>query len=163
MGAHAPPTSSQFAHLNTMNKKHTLVLRRTYGAQGTNGTIYYNGEKICHTIELPWRNNLRRLSCIPEGRYKLMKRTYTKHREQIGIPAVLGREAILIHPANNALKELHGCIAPVTTLTGEGTGTESRKALEVLKALVYSLWDMEQEVFLVIGEYADRQIRESAK
>lgn len=126
----------------------TLVLRRIYGAQGTNGTIYYNGEKVCHTIELPWRNNLKRLSCIPEGRYKLAKRVYRKHGEQIGVVNVLHREGILFHAANNALNKLHGCIAPVTTLTGEGTGTESRKALAELKALVYSLWDMGEEVWL---------------
>lgn len=133
-----------------MKTKHTLVLRRIYGEQGTNGTIYFQGEKICHTIELPDRNNTPRLSCIPEGRYKLEKRKYTKHGEQIGIPAVLGREAILIHAANNAMKQLLGCIAPVTTLTGEGRGAESGKALDKLKALVYSLWDMGDEVFLVI-------------
>lgn len=134
-----------------MSKKHTLVLRRKYGAQGTNGTIYYRGEKICHTIELRWLNNIQRLSCIPEGRYKLAKRVYPKNGEQIGIPHVLGREAILIHAANNAMKELRGCIAPVTTLTGEGTGTESHKALAQLKALVYSLWDMGGEVYLRIN------------
>lgn len=133
-----------------MKTNRTLVLRRIYGEQGTNGTIYFQGEKICHTIELPDRNNIRRISCIPEGRYKLEKRKYTKHGEQIGIPAVLGREAILIHAANNAMKELLGCIAPVTALTAEGIGTESRKALEKLKALVYSLWDMGDEVFLLI-------------
>ncbi|MBD1422912.1 DUF5675 family protein [Sphingobacterium chuzhouense] len=135
-----------------MALKSTLVLRRTYGEQGTNGTIYFDGEKICHTIELPWRNNLQRLSCIPEGCYKLEKRKYTKHGEQIGIPAVLGREAILIHAANNAMKQLLGCIAPVTTLTGEGTGDESAKALEKLKSLVYNLWEQGDEVFLLIRE-----------
>lgn len=133
-----------------MKTKHTLVLRRIYGEQGTNGTIYFQNEKICHTIELPDRNNIQRISCIPEGRYKLEKRKYTKHGEQIGIPAVLNREAILIHAANNAMKELLGCIAPVTSLIGEGAGTESGKALGQLKALVYSLWDMGDEVFLVI-------------
>jgi len=135
-----------------MALKSTLVLRRTYGEQGTNGTIYFNGEKICHTIELPWRNNLQRLSCIPTGCYRLEKRKYTKHGEQIGIPAVLGRESILIHAANNAMKELLGCIAPVTELTGEGRGTESRKALVKLKALVYGLWEKGDEVFLVIRD-----------
>ena|SRR5690606_11541692 len=133
-----------------MSKKHTLVLQRKYGAQGTNGSITFDGEHICHTIELPWRNNTPRLSCIPEGRYLLQKKRYSKHGEQIGIPAVLGREAILIHAANDAARELHGCIAPVTTLTGDGRGSESRKALDKLKALVYSLWDMEEEVFLLI-------------
>ncbi|ERJ61229.1 DUF5675 family protein [Sphingobacterium paucimobilis] len=133
-----------------MNNQHTLHLRRIYGERGTNGTISYQGEQICHTIELPWRNNMQRMSCIPTGRYKLVKRTYTKHGEQIGIPNVLGREAILIHAANDAQRELLGCIAPVTELTGEGTGSESRKALGELKALVYGLWDMGGEVYLVI-------------
>ncbi|WP_294186636.1 DUF5675 family protein [uncultured Sphingobacterium sp.] len=133
-----------------MKKKHILLLQRTYGAQGTNGTITYQGEVICHTIELPDRNNIPRISCIPIGHYKLEKRRYPKHGEQIGIPIVLGREAILIHAANNASKELQGCIAPVTTLTGEGRGDYSGKALAKLKALVYSLWDMGDEVYLNI-------------
>lgn len=133
-----------------MSDTHILVLQRIYGAQGTNGTITYMGEQICHTIELPWQNNRPRESCIPEGRYKLAKTIYPRHGEQIGIPAVLGREAILIHKANNAMKQLRGCIAPVTTLTGEGQGDESGKALGKLKALVYSLWDMGGEVYLLI-------------
>ncbi len=133
-----------------MKTKHILLLQRKYGAQGTNGTITYQGEEICHTIELPDRNNIPRISCIPIGQYKLEKRRYAKHGEQIGIPHVLGREAILIHAANNALRELQGCIAPVTTLTGEGRGDYSGKALAKLKALVYSLWDMGDEVYLNI-------------
>ncbi len=133
-----------------MKTKHILLLQRKYGAQGTNGTITYQGEEICHTIELPDRNNIPRISCIPIGQYKLEKRRYPKHGEQIGIPIVLGREAILIHAANDALRELQGCIAPVTTLTGEGRGDYSGKALAKLKALVYSLWDMGDEVYLNI-------------
>lgn len=133
-----------------MAVQHTLLLQRKYGAQGTNGTVSYQGEHICHTIELPDLNNLPRISCIPVGRYRLEKRRYPRHGEQICIPNVLGREAILIHAANNALRELQGCIAPVTTLTGEGTGDYSGKALAKLKALVYSLWDMGDEVYLNI-------------
>ncbi|MDR3007169.1 MAG: DUF5675 family protein [Sphingobacterium sp.] len=133
-----------------MKTKHILLLQRKYGAQGTNGTITFQGEEICHTIELPDRNNIPRISCIPIGQYKLEKRRYPKHGEQIGIPIVLGREAILIHAANDALKELQGCIAPVTTLTGEGRGDYSGNALAKLKALVYSLWDMGDEVYLNI-------------
>ncbi|MFD2904220.1 DUF5675 family protein [Sphingobacterium anhuiense] len=133
-----------------MKIKHILLLQRIYGAKGTNGTITYKGEHICHTIELPDRNNIPRISCIPIGQYKLEKRRYPRHGEQIGIPHVLGREAILIHAANDALKELLGCIAPVTTLTGEGKGDFSGKALAKLKALVYEMWDKGEEVYLVI-------------
>lgn len=133
-----------------MNTKHVLLLQRKYGAWGTNGSLTYLGEHICHTIELPDRNNIPRISCIPTGQYKLEKRRYPRHGEQIGIPHVLGREAILIHAANDALRELQGCIAPVTTLTGEGRGDHSGKALAKLKELVYSLWDMGDEVYLNI-------------
>lgn len=133
-----------------MRSKHTLTLLRKYGAEGTNGTIMYAGEQICHTIELPDRNNMRRISCIPPGHYKLEKIRYRRHGEQIGIPHVLGRNGILIHAANHAQRELLGCIAPVTTLTGEGQGLGSVEALARLKALVYSLWDMGDEVYLRI-------------
>jgi len=133
-----------------MSNRHTLKLLRKYGAEGTNGTITFNGEHICHTIELPDRNNIQRISCIPIGQYKLEKIRYQRHGEQIGIPNVLNREGILIHAANNAKDELLGCIAPVTSLTGEGQGTESGKALAKLKALVYCLWDMGDEVYLSI-------------
>ncbi|WP_390881651.1 DUF5675 family protein [Sphingobacterium pedocola] len=112
--------------------------------------MYFLGEPICHTIELPWQDNTPNKSCIPEGRYKLEKRVYPKNGEQVGIPSVQGREAILIHAANNAATEIRGCIAPVTTLTGEGTGDESAKALKELKSLVYGLWDMGAEVYLEI-------------
>lgn len=133
-----------------MVTKHILHLQRIYGEQGTNGKVTFQGEKICHSIELPWRNNIQQISCIPAGQYRLEKRNFKKHGEQIAIPVVKGREAILIHAANNALKELRGCIAPVTYLSGEGKGAESKKALDKLKSLVYSLWDMEAEVFLHI-------------
>ncbi|MGB3065337.1 DUF5675 family protein [Sphingobacterium thalpophilum] len=133
-----------------MKMRHTLKLLREYGAEGTNGTVTYNGEHICHTIELPDRNNMPRISCIPPGQYKLEKCRYRRHGEQIGIPNVIGREAILIHAANDAKKELLGCIAPVTSLTGEGQGIGSRQALAKLKALVYCLWDMGDEVYLSI-------------
>ena len=80
----------------------------------------------------------------------LKKKKFHRHGEQIGILNVLNREAILIHVANDAQKELMGCIAPVTKLTGLGKGSESLKALNKLKALVYSLWDMGEEVQLLI-------------
>ncbi|QQD12382.1 DUF5675 family protein [Sphingobacterium sp. UDSM-2020] len=75
-----------------MSTKQILHLQRIFREQGSKGILTFEGEVICRTIELPWRNNLERLSCIPVGSYKLEKRKYTGHGEQIGIPAVLGRE-----------------------------------------------------------------------
>ena len=109
-----------------------VVLQRTYYTDGTHGTIFVNGSAICHTIELPWLNNQRRVSCIPEGSYRLRKRYNTKFKWHLVLETVKGRSGILIHPANDAKKELLGCIAPVLYHTGIGKGVYSRRSLDLL-------------------------------
>ena len=56
----------------------------------------------------------------------------------------------MIHPANNAQKELRGCIAPVTKLSGPGLGLMSRKAFTKLKDLVYKALDNKESVELIV-------------
>jgi hypothetical protein len=56
----------------------------------------------------------------------------------------------LIHPANNAQKELKGCIAPVSFLTGAGRGTKSRIVFDKLLVMVYKSLDKNEPVFLNI-------------
>jgi len=114
-----------------------LVLSRTYHAQGTNGQLLLRSERLCYTIELPWLNNQPQVSCIPEGRYELEKRYSTKFGVHLQVMNVPGRELILIHPANDALQELKGCIAPVLVLTGDGRGERSCAALSILKERVF--------------------------
>ena len=63
---------------------------------------------------------------------------------------VPNRSLILVHPANDAVKELKGCIAPVSKLIAEGKGTESRKALEKIIALATTAFDQSKQVFLTI-------------
>ena len=109
-----------------------VVLQRTYYPNGTNGTLFVNDEEICHTIELPWLNNQRRVSCIPEGSYRLRKRYNEKFKWHLALEAVKGRSGILIHPANDAKRELLGCIAPVLYHTGIGKGVYSRRSLDLL-------------------------------
>ena len=114
-----------------------LVLQRHYFPSGINGALFLNNKEICKTIELPWKENLRRISCIPEGTYFVKKRFSPKFKWHIEIKNVKNRDLILFHPANNALKELNGCIAPVSELTGEGKGIRSRIAFERLKEIVF--------------------------
>ncbi len=126
-----------------------LVLIRRYHADGTNGTIYLNEQLQCHTIELPWKDNQPKVSCIPEGRYRLRKRYSQRFKHHILIEGVAGRAYILIHPANDARKELKGCIAPVSVLTGAGKGNRSRIAFEKLRACVYQAL-LTETVFITI-------------
>lgn len=118
-----------------------IQLIRKYFEKGVNGVLIFEGVELCKTIELPWRKNLPRISCIPEGIYDVRKRYSPKFRWHFEIRGVVGRQNILIHPANDALKELKGCIAPVLCETGEGKGNSSRLALERLKNHLYPLLD----------------------
>ena len=127
-----------------------LVLNRIYFPDGTQGILEWNGTIVCYTIELPWLGNQRRISCIPEGEYILQKRFSPKFRWHFLLMDVLGRDLILIHPANDAKLELLGCIAPVTKNTGIGKGSASRKALAKLKALTKKAFEQNEEVILKI-------------
>src|SRR6476660_3545962 len=97
-----------------------LHLTRTYYANGTNGMLFHHSNFICFTIELPWLNNEPMHSCIPEGRYQLFIRYSQKFQTHFLLGDVPGRSLVLIHPANDAVKELKGCIAPVMSLAGPG-------------------------------------------
>jgi hypothetical protein len=127
-----------------------LVLSRTYFPDGTNGKLECEGKFICCTIELPWKNNEKRVSCIPEGKYLLRKRYSRKFQWHIEVVDVKKRSFILLHPANNALKELNGCIAPVTKLSGPGLGLQSRQAFAKVKNLVYKALDCSETVSLIV-------------
>ncbi len=128
-----------------------LELIRTYDPHGTNGEIIY---RVCNSIELPWLQNQRNISCIPEGRYELKERYTPQRGTHLIVTDVPKRSGILFHPANNALTELLGCIAPVTTHTGPGKGSQSRLANDKLKALVLEALERNEKVFITIKSKA---------
>ena len=127
-----------------------LLITRTYFPEGTNGKLECEGKLICYTIELPWKNNETKVSCIPEGKYFIRKRYSNKFKWHLEVVDVKSRSFILFHPANNALKELNGCIAPVTKISGAGLGLMSRKAFAKLKTIVYKALDEKQRVLIII-------------
>lgn len=127
-----------------------LELSRTYFPDGTNGKLECEGKFICNTIELPWKKNETKVSCIPEGEYFIKQRYSNKFKWHLEIVNVKNRSLILFHPANNALRELKGCIAPVTKLSGPGLGLMSRKAFAKFKDLVYKALDKDESVALLV-------------
>lgn len=127
-----------------------LVLDRKYFPMGTNGVLMLDSMALCHTIELPWKENQSQISCIPEGEYQLAKRFSEKLKWHLQVLKVPNRDLILFHPANNALMELKGCIAPVTLITGPGTGLQSKIVFNKLISLVYPVLHKNETVFLII-------------
>lgn len=107
-----------------------ILLERTYLKNGTHGVLSIDQKQICFTIELPWKQNAVRKSCIPEGEYTIRKRYSEKFKWHYIIEKVPNRSLILIHPANDAMKELLRCIAPVSQIVEEGKGIQSKLAMQ---------------------------------
>lgn len=85
--------------------------------QGTYGVLTAAG-LAWNTLELPWRGNRRKLSCIPAGQYHCALVRSPRFGRVYHVQDVPGRDAILIHAANlagDALQgwktHLQGCIA----------------------------------------------------
>lgn len=88
-----------------------IRIRREGLAPATYGTMEVDGERFGYTLELPWKDNQPRISCIPPGLYEI-RITHSNRfgRKMILVMNVIGREGIRIHNANIP-NELHGCIA----------------------------------------------------
>eukprot|EP01047_Picozoa_sp_COSAG01_P078385 COSAG01_NODE_14468_length_1450_cov_2.361954_1_plen_96_part_10 len=62
------PTISKPNHINL------LIIRDTFTDESTIGELFVNGERFCDTLELPYKDNQRSISCIPAGEYKVRLR-----------------------------------------------------------------------------------------
>ena len=96
-----------------------LLIRDTFTKESTIGELFLNGERICDTLENPWVDNQRNVSCIPEGIYpvrlRLPRESGTRDYIHLLVKDVKDRDYILIHIGNTA-KDTSGCI-----LVGIGT------------------------------------------
>ena len=109
-----------------------IELQRLYRETWTDGLIFIKGILLCRSIELRWANNERNVSCVPEGVYPVAIIQHPKFGECLQVNGVKGRSGILVHVANDAQKELRGCIAPVFSLNGNGKGQYSRLAMSYI-------------------------------
>ena len=96
-----------------------LLIRNTFSKKSTIGELFLNGERICDTLENPWVDNQRNISCIPEGVYpvrlRLPRESGTRDYLHLLVQEVPNRDWILFHRGNTA-KDTSGCI-----LVGLGT------------------------------------------
>ena len=90
-----------------------LILRDTFSDESTIGELFLNGERFCDTLELPYRDNQRSISCIPVGEYKVRLRypreSATRDYLHLLVEDVKDRSYILFHRGNTA-KDSRGCI-----------------------------------------------------
>jgi len=65
----------------------------------------------CCTLELPWKENMIKVSSIPPGTYTIVPRFSAKYGSHFWLQLVTGRSMILIH-AGNFNHQTMGCILP---------------------------------------------------
>ena len=110
-----------------------LTLTRVWSdATGTFGTLAGPAGPFALTVELPWRDNAPRVSCIPLGTYTCQRVQSPKFGNTFEITQVAGRSHVLFHKANT-IHDLLGCIGvgesfnpvggiPGVTESGKGYG-----------------------------------------
>jgi hypothetical protein len=94
-------------------KINLLLIRDTFTEQSTLGKLYLNGEFMCDTLENPYINNERNISCIPHGQYdvriRVARESATRDYVHLLVQEVPNRSYILFHIGNTA-KDTKGCI-----------------------------------------------------
>lgn len=117
-----------------------LIIRDTFTEKSTIGRLFINGESFCDTLENPWIDNQRSISCIPKGNYKVRLRypreSATRDYLHLLVQDVPNRDYILFHRGNTA-KDTSGCI-----LVGKGREQDivenSRLAMDlVMQEIIY--------------------------
>lgn len=117
----------------------TFTLKRySYTQNGTFGVLLDGDMPLVLTLEDPWNNNQRNISCIPTGSYKATPHNGTKYKNTWILNDVPNRSAILIHVGNSIL-DTEGCI-----LVGRGLSqymiTQSRDGFEYLRTVLPSVF-----------------------
>ena len=96
-----------------------LLIRDTFSKDSTLGELFLNGERMCDTLENPWQDNQKNISCIPEGEYPVRLRypreSGTRDYLHLLVQDVPNRDFILVHRGNFP-SQTQGCL-----LVGIGT------------------------------------------
>ncbi|MBU1066069.1 hypothetical protein KKC74_14880 [bacterium] len=75
------------------------LIRLRHSDHGTEG-LMISRNFHCYSLELPWQNNQRNISCIPSGTYTVQIRISQKYGRVYWITEVPDRSFILIHSGN---------------------------------------------------------------
>lgn len=121
------------------NNKIVTLSRGKESAIGTLGTLVFQGETLCYTLEEPWRQNERKVSCIPEGRYYCVPHNGAHFKNVWHVTGVPNRDAILIH-AGNTLADTEGCILVGLSPSPNGVAQSQAALAKLREKLPSEFW-----------------------
>jgi hypothetical protein len=114
------------------------LLRVGQSPRGTFGVIRYEQIPFVLTLERPWVNNEKDVSCIPAGAYRCRKIRSPKFGDTYEICNVQNRTNVLFHKGN-FLYDTHGCILVGEEFSGTFdrpfVASSERGFLELMKLL----------------------------
>ena len=122
-------------NLNGACMKKLTLKRINSSSECVLGVLELDDKEICKTLELPWRDNQKGISCIPAGEYKLSPYPSSRFGEVYIVNDVPNRTGILIHTGNTA-SDIAGCILVGDSygkLNGKKAVLNSRQAFNLLK------------------------------
>lgn len=111
-----------------------LLQRTKLTKYGTRGVLFYDNERIAHTLENPWLNNQRQISCIPVGEYRVRSYSSEKYPDHWILENVESRSYILIHEGNT-VKDTLGCILVGDTISQHNNKPAIRNSKRTLNNL----------------------------
>lgn len=118
------------------------------------GVLCFDDQPFCATLELPWNDNKRSISCIPAGTY-LCRKTFKRTTlgglvipETFEVMRVPGRSGILIHVGNYP-KDTQGCILLGTSHTWDSKKPMILHSNDAFRAFLTRMQDV-NELELVI-------------
>lgn len=145
---------NRFWQTNVQTRGHLVV----YDTKAKEDPLY-----SCWTLELPWRDNDRRVSCIPKGEYNVRHRSARESQKynypHFEVTEVKARDYILIH-AGNIYKHTLGCILVGTAFSdinsdGQPDVIGSRQALKELRSVTDAWSTLEIDV---VDQYAPGKV-----
>ena len=100
------------------NMKRLILIRTMYEETQTRGILLVvdNNRVLfdCNTLELPWRDNHRKVSCVPAGTYPVVYEYSPKFKQKLyELKEVPNRSEVKIHVGNFASgmdNQIAGCI-----------------------------------------------------
>lgn len=127
-------------HNNTI-----ILVRYKDTDRGVRGRLYLRDHTL-ETLELPWRNNAREISCIPLGEYTCHDYHSARFGKTIAL-GVTGRTGILLH-TGNTIADSRGCILLGSTVSESGIAG-SRKAMDLFRSYL----PLQSRTFIVARSY----------
>ena len=86
-----------------------IDIERAYLTHGTYGELTLPNGSVLSTVERPWVDNAKNISCIPEGTYICRRVDSPKFGNSFEVTNVTNRTEILFHVANIP-SDVEGCI-----------------------------------------------------